>query len=61
MTKRLVAGVEVPESDWGGKVISYRKSRTFVSSSKRRQGIGLTEQAARTDTTHLVSARLGLP
>lgn len=58
MTKTLVAGVEVPESGCGGEVISYRKSRTFVSSSERRQGIGLTEQAAGTDTTYLVSARL---
>ncbi|KAB0401770.1 hypothetical protein E2I00_019983, partial [Balaenoptera physalus] len=51
MTKRLVAGTEVPESGWGLGYLSYRKSKIyFLFFQTKAEGIGLIEQAAGTDT-----------
>lgn len=51
MTKRLVAGAEMPESGWGCGCLSYRKSKIyFLFFQTKAEGKGLIEQAAGRDT-----------
>uniref|UniRef100_A0A8D1KDL6 Macrosialin n=1 Tax=Sus scrofa TaxID=9823 RepID=A0A8D1KDL6_PIG len=51
MTKRLVAGAEMPESGWGCGCLSYRKSKIyFLFFQTKAEGKGLIEQVAGRDT-----------
>ena len=38
MTKRLVAGTEVPESGWGLGYLSYRKSKIYFLFFQTNEG-----------------------